>query len=349
MRAAVLTPDHRIATEEVDPPAPDPDQVVVAPVLVGLCGSDVSYATKGANGSFVQQDPMILGHEVCARLLTDTRVHGINAAAGSLVAVHPLWPSPVAGESVVRPEHADDRVSFLGSASTHPPTPGGLAEQLAVRPEQLRILPDGLPAERAVLAEPLAVVLHGFNRLQRDLTGRRVLVCGAGPIGLLCIVVAAARGAGHIAVTDLHRRPRELAVTLGADAAVEVPHDSPPTEAYDIAIEATGVWASTRLALDALAPEGHLLQLGMLPREPAPASLAAVVTKELTVVGTHRFAGELDEAIAFLATHEEAARVVTHHVGLEEVDRAIALAADAARASKVVVHIGGSDLRPRRY
>jgi L-idonate 5-dehydrogenase len=339
VRAAVLHPDHRLELRELSEPAPDADQVLVAPTVVGLCGSDVSYATKGANGSFVMQHPMVLGHEVTARLLTETTVDDSTFPPGTLVVVHPLWPSPPRGESSVPADLAHHRPSFLGSASTMPHTNGGLAERIAVRPQQLRVVPRGLPADCAVLAEPLAVVLHALGRLPVPVAGRRVLVCGAGPIGLLTAACLSSQGAAHVAVTDLHRRPLDLAVALGADAGLQVPHETPVPDSYDIAVEATGVISSMHTALSALAPGGHLLQLGMLPRDLVLTSLAPVVTKELTVTGSHRFAGELDAAISFLAEHPECGQIVTHRLPLAEAAQALRLAGDPARASKVVVVI----------
>ncbi len=181
MRAAVLHPDCRVSVTEIDPPSPAPGQIVVAPLFVGLCGSDVSYATKGANGAFVVRHPMVLGHEICATLTEPTRLGDKVVPAGAAVVVHPLWPSPLRDEAMVRTEFAGDPMSFLGSASTLPHTNGGLAHLVAVRPEQLRLVPEGLPPARAVLAEPLAVVLHALGRLPVPVAGRRVLVCAACP------------------------------------------------------------------------------------------------------------------------------------------------------------------------
>lgn len=339
MRAAVLHPDCRVSVTEIDPPGPAPGQIVVAPLFVGLCGSDVSYAAKGANGAFVVRHPMVLGHEICATLTEPTRLGDELVPAGTAVVVHPLWPSPLRGESVVRTEFADDPTSFLGSASTLPHTNGGLAELVAVRPEQLRLVPEGLPPTRAVLAEPLAVVLHALGRLPVAVAGRKVLVCGAGPIGLLAALCLKDRGAAEVTLTDLHRRPLDLGLELGADHAIQVPGETPAPDGYDIVIEATGALASFHAALNAAAAGGHVLQLGMLSRDPLPTVLAPVVTKELTVTGTHRFAGELDAAIDFLAAHPACDRIVTHRLGLESAAEALALAADAANASKVVVEV----------
>lgn len=338
MRAAVLHPDCRVSVTEIDPPSPAPGQIVVAPLFVGLCGSDVSYATKGANGAFAVRHPMVLGHEICAILTEPIRLGDEVVPAGVAVVVHPLWPSPLRGESAVRTEFANDSTSFLGSASTLPHTNGGLAELLAVRPEQVRRVPDGLPPARAVLAEPLAVVLHALGRLPVAVAGRRVLVCGAGPIGLLTALCLKDRGT-EVTLTDLHRRPLDLALELGADHAIQVPGETPEANEYDIVIEATGAPASFHTALNATAVGGHVLQLGMLSRDPSPTVLAPVVTKELTVTGTHRFVGELDAAIDFLAGHPACDRIITHRLGLESAAEALALAADAANASKVVVEV----------
>ncbi|MFT3889546.1 MAG: zinc-binding dehydrogenase [Arachnia sp.] len=312
---------------------------MVAPKYVGLCGSDVSYARKGRNGSFIVEHPFVLGHEIVAQTTSTVEVAGETLPEGTVVAVHPLWPCPRPGESTPREEDAAEPTRFLGSASTRPHTNGGLAELVAVRPEQLRRLPSGLEPRTAALAEPLAVVLHAIGRLPLSLAGRDVLVCGAGPIGLLAVVVACARGARRVVVTDLHERPARLAVDLGASDSILVGHDAPLIDAVDVAIEASGAPASLGAGLDALRPGGCLLQLGMLPPEltlhPAP-----LITKELTVVGSHRFAGELDDALAFLAEHPECARIITHEVPLEEAERAIDLAADPT-TSKVVVRVGG--------
>ncbi|MEA5116526.1 MAG: zinc-binding dehydrogenase, partial [Propionicimonas sp.] len=161
----------------------------------------------------------------------------------------------------------------------------------------------------------------------------------AGPIGLLTAVCLKDRGAAEVTLTDLHRRPLDLALGLGADHGLVVPEQTPPAETFDIAVEATGALASFHAALAALRAGGHLLQLGMLPRASLPTSLALVVTKELTVTGSHRFAGELDTAISFLAAHPECGKIVTHQLPLEEAAEALTLAADAANASKVVVLI----------
>ncbi|MDH6182090.1 L-idonate 5-dehydrogenase [Microbacteriaceae bacterium SG_E_30_P1] len=341
MKAARITGPATIGIIESAPPAPRDEEVLVEPVFVGLCGSDLSYFRKGANGSFVIREPLTIGHEIVGRVVSAGKDSYGDYRAGDRVAVHPVWPTPLPGGSEVPEYLVAEKPHFLGSASTTPHTQGGLVELLAVRGERLRRIPDRLPLERAALAEPLSVVLHALDRHTGGFDGARVLVCGAGPIGLLAAVALKHGGAARVGMTDLHTRPLEVARAVGADVVYRVGDEgnSVPEAQFDIAIEATGAPASLDASLRALRPGGVLIQLGMLAAGGITADLAQVVVKELTVLGTHRFLGELDAAIALLADAPECDAIVTHVVALDQIEDALALAGDGATSSKVLVSI----------
>ena len=344
MRAAIVESAGVITVTDLPSVEAGPDRVVVAPLFVGLCGSDLSYFRTGANGAFVIREPLVLGHEVTGVVTAVGAEVTTGVSVGDTVVVHPLWPSPPAGHTAVPAEFADDAVSFLGSASTNPHTMGGLAEALQVRAEQLHPVPAGLPATRATLAEPLSVVLHALHPQRDAIAGAAVLVCGAGPIGLLTVVALRRLGAARIVVTDLHERPLAIAVRLGADAALRVSVDAPPAaETFDLAVEATGAAASLDVALDALRVGGTLVQLGMLSRDGVTAKLGMLVVKELSMVGSHRFSGELDEAITLLADAPECDEIITAVVPLENVRDALDRAGDSRLTSKVLVSVNAAD------
>jgi L-idonate 5-dehydrogenase len=342
MKSAVVVEAGVVEIRDRPNPELKPDEVLVAPLFVGLCGSDVSYFRKGANGTFLIREPLTLGHEIVARI-EDV---GTEAAGGFIVGdrviVHPAWPTPLPGEHVVPQSLAAETPHFLGSASTWPHTQGGLVEHLAVRPERLRRVPDELPSTRAALAEPLAVVLHALDRHQARLDGATVIVCGAGPIGLLAAVALKDRGAAFVALTDLHERPLSVGIQIGADAGYRIgdTENAVPIDTFDLAIEATGVASSLDAALAALRVGGTIIQLGMLPKEGVTADLAQVVVKELTLIGTHRFLGEIDAAIDLLARSPRLDAVVTDIQPLDEIADALHKAGDAAGSSKVLVSIG---------
>lgn len=331
--------------EVLDVPAPGPvdDGILIAPQYVGLCGSDLSYYNKGANGSFVVREPLTLGHEIVARVLeVGPSAYG-GFTAGDAVVVHPVWPSPLPGEREIALALAQEKPHFLGSASTWPHTQGGLVEQLVVRGERLRRIPADLPLRRASLAEPLSVVLHALDRHPAGFAGSRVLVCGAGPIGLLTAVALRHRGAASVSLTDLHQRPLDVATAIGADVVYRVgdPQASVPESSFDIAVEATGAPASLDAALRSLRPGGTLIQLGMLAAGGISADLAQLVVKEITMLGSHRFLGELDDAIALLAQAPECDAIITHVVNLDSIEDALRLAGDGATSSKVLVSVAG--------
>ena len=115
--------------------------------------------------------------------------------------MHPATPCDACPECVAGRRNVCRDTRCLGSAARFPHVQGGFAAHMVVPTDQLRPLPEGLGLCRAALAEPLSVALHAVRRAG-DMTGRHVLVTGAGPIG--CLVVAAARAAGppHVTLTD---------------------------------------------------------------------------------------------------------------------------------------------------
>lgn len=228
---------------------------------------------------------------------------------------------------------------YLGSAATDPHTQGGFSDFFIVRADHVAVLPDGLPLDRAVLAEPLAVALHALGRAG-SVDGKAVLVSGAGPIGLLAARAAVLRGAATVAVTDVLDRPLALATALGAEAVVNVSRNRVPAQRFDVVIEASGVPAATTTALAAVTSGGIVVQVGMLPGGSREYSLAELVSREIDLRGAFRFNGELDQAIDLLAADPLFQSIVTHHFSADDAVGAFDVAADPATSSKVVLRFG---------
>lgn len=334
MRAVFIDGKDRIAVRETALPVPGDDEVRIRVTHVGICGSDLHYFFDGANGEHAVREPLIPGHELAA--VVDADPSG-RLAPGTPVTVHPARFGTVTPETAQEP-HLRPGGSYLGSAATWPHTQGAMAEFLVVESRMIRVLPDGLPLERAVLAEPLAVALHAASR-SGGVDGRRVLVSGAGPIGLLAIVAARAEGAEHITVSDVLAEPLERARALGADAVLRVGVDDVPAEAFDVVLECSGAAAAISTATMAARRRGVIVQVGMVPNEARPIGLAPLISKEVDLRGAFRFRDEIDRAIEVLAEAEEVARVVTHVIDVAEVRSAFDLARDGARSGKVVVSL----------
>ncbi|MCA1187344.1 MULTISPECIES: L-idonate 5-dehydrogenase [unclassified Saccharopolyspora] len=317
-----------------------PDQIVVRIACGGICGSDLHYAADGCNGAYTVAEPLVLGHEVVG-IVAEIGTDVTDAPpVGTPVAIHPADPAAPAGASQPTGLHLRADGTYLGSASTSPHTQGGFVERLAVRPGQLRVLPEDLPLSRAVLAEPLAVALHGVGRLGDRVAGARVLVSGAGPIGALTIAALRHTGAAEVVAVDLQDFPLTTATAVGATLALNLSRgDALPDSSFDVVVEAAGATASLASIVDAVRPGGSVLQLGMLPSGPVPVPMSAIIAKELALFGSQRFDVELDEAVALLAAEPSLETVVSHRFALDDAAEAFEVAADSSRSSKVILQI----------
>lgn len=332
MESVVISGREDLAVEDWATPEPAAGQVRVRVGYVGICGSDLHYYFDGANGAFVIREPFVPGHELSGWVDLDPSG---RLAPGTPVTVHPARFGTEQDDIADAP-HLWPGGSYLGSASTTPHTQGAMSEFLLVDEGMIRPLPDGLPVRRAVLAEPLAVALHGAGRAG-DLTGRRVLVAGAGPIGLLALVAAKARGAAYVAVSDLLDAPLERASALGADETIRVDVAPPAAESFDVVLECSGAAPAVSAAVAAVRRRGTVVQIGMLPNEPRPINLAPLVQKEVTLQGAFRFLDEIDEAIEVLARDETIAQIVTDEFAPADAVSAFERARSSADSSKVVV------------
>lgn len=332
MDAVVITGKLGLSVEERPVPEPGDGQVRLRVGYVGICGSDLHYYFDGANGAFVVAEPLTPGHEMSGWVDLDPSG---DLAPGTPVTVHPARFGTALAEIPDAP-HLWPGGSYLGSASTTPHTQGAMSGLLLVERDMVRPLPAGLPVRRAVLAEPLAVALHGAGRAG-SLVDARVLVCGAGPIGLLAAVAARARGAATVAVTDLLPEPLARARALGADETLQAGVDEVAAEAYDVVLECSGAAPAVSTAISAVRRRGTVVQIGMLPGEARPVNLAPLVAKEATLVGAFRFLDEVEEALALLTARPDIETVITHEFSAADAAPAFETARRSDESGKVVV------------
>lgn len=337
MKAIVAHGPGDLRLDQVEEPLPGAGDVHVAIAYAGICGSDLHYAQHGRNGAYEIREPLILGHEVVGTVVA-VGADVTDVAVGQRVAVHPATPTPQRDSREGKGMNLTIGGTYLGSASTWPHTQGGMVEILAVSPDQIRFLPDGLPLRRAALAEPLAIALHGVDRAHDEIDGASVLVCGSGPIGLLTIAALLRRGAASVTATDLHAAPLAIARRIGADRTIQLGVDEPaPDEAFDVVVEAAGVIASTKAALAAARRGGTVIQLGILPKGDLGLPISTIVSNELAYLGCQRFDIEMDEAIEILAHAPELDAVVTDVFDADDAVVAFERARDSATSSKVLV------------
>jgi L-iditol 2-dehydrogenase len=334
MRASVLRGVGDVAIEERPVPEAGPGEVVVRVASVGVCGSDVHYYEHGRIGQFVVESPLVLGHE----------------AAGVVAAVGPGVRSPTVGERVSVEPGVPDLTCEQCLAGRYnlcpgmrffatPPIDGAFAEYIVVHAAFAHVVPDSVSDDAAALLEPLSVGIWACHK-GRVGAGSRVLITGAGPIGLVSVQAARAFGATDIVVSDVN--PARLAISrdLGATRVVDARTASvedlarPP----EVLLECSGHPGATAEGIRALAPAGRAVLVGMGGDE-LPVPLSVVQERELELTGTFRYAGTWPRAIALVAAGRiDLDRLVTGTYALEEAERALTAARRDPRSVKVVVH-----------
>ncbi len=310
-------------------PEPGPGEVRVRLLACGICGSDLHFHHAGlwAPGATP-------GHEMAGEI--DALGDGARGLAkGERVAIEPLHTCGVCDECRAGQPVRCGELEIHGIHRT-----GGLAEFVCVQASRAFRIPSDLDPSIAALAEPMAVVVHGLRRGGlRD--GQRVLVLGAGTVGLLAALAACELGAGEVIVSARHPHQAELASALGA---ARVLHETEAGESglqklarelpIDLVVETVGGSADTlRLAAHAIRPGGSVCVLGLF-LGPVRIDPLVLLLKEASLIWSNCYArapGEPDFARAtrLVASHRAAlAHLLTHRVPLGEAARGFALASD---------------------
>jgi Threonine dehydrogenase and related Zn-dependent dehydrogenases len=334
MRAVAIHGKEHLELDERPVPEPGPDQVRLRVRYVGICGSDIHYYFTGANGEYTVREPLVPGHELSA--VVDVDRSG-TLAPGTPVTVHPARYGPAVAGLEGKPQLWPGG-DYLGSAGVFPHRQGAACDYLVVDAAMLRPLPESLPLERAALAEPLGVALHSIA-VAGEIAGKRTLVLGCGPIGLLVVAALAQLGAGPIAASDIRPEPLDRAQSLGASLTYLVGHDEIENASYDVVFECSGSGAGLSKGIQAAGRAGTVVQVGILPSAEIGVDLAPMLTKELTVKGAFRFADEIDDAITMLAASDAFDAVITHTFPLAGAAEAFAIARDTSRSAKVLLAI----------
>ena len=343
MLAVVVHAPGDLRVEEVPDPTPALDEVLLRMSFGGICGSDIAYWRSGISGTAVLKDPLILGHEVSGTIEAigpeaQKAVEDSGLAVGSLVTVHPATP---VGDHQVHPETVQrtnlwPEVRYFGSAAFSPHEQGGFSTLRAVRPEQLRAVPEGVSAEHASLAEPFGVALHAVARAG-DVTGRSVLVNGAGPIGALAVAAARQAGASPGIAADLSPAALEISRAMGAHETVDVGAGQALPADVDVAIEASGSPRALAGVIAAVRRGGVIVQVGNLPAGDVQAGLGGIVTREIEYRGSYRFVDEISDALRAMAEGVDVSPLITHTVPLERAVEGFEIAADRSTGSSKVL------------
>lgn len=340
MRAIVIhaARDLRIEDHAADPVGAG--QVRLRLATGGVCGSDLHYYNHGGFGAIRLKQPMILGHEVSAHV-EELGAGVTGLTLGQLVAVSPSRPCGACRFCTEGLQNQCLDMRFYGSAMPFPHIQGAFREMLVADASQC-IPADGLTAGQAAMAEPLAVALHATARAGQML-GRRVLVTGCGPIGVLAILAARRAGAAEITATDLSDFTLAIARKVGADRTLNIATEPDGLTDYtadkgyfDVLYECSGAAPALAAGIAALRPRGVILQLGLGGDMTLP--IMAITAKELELRGSFRFHSEFATGVALMQKGLiDVKPLITHTVSLDQAETAFKLASDRSSAMKVQI------------
>ena len=335
MRACVL---HGVRDLRLDAAAPDPapasGEVLVRVARAGLCGSDLHV---WRTGDFISTFPVVPGHEVVGTVVGEGA--GVHGYVGRRVALDSRVPCGWCPWCAVGRFGRCEAIGFIGEVRG-----GGFGELIAVPVSRVYELPDDLPFETAVLAEPTAVVLHAWSRACRVIEARvgeglDAVVLGAGPVGVLAAL--AAPEDADIVLVEPNATRAETARRLTGREVIGLDGLDSLAGHFDVALDCAGAAGSIGRASGLVRPGGVVTAVA-LHHAPDELDVNAFVGREVTLTGTHVFDDEMPAALELLtARGAEFAPVVDRVVTLAELPALVEAAAEGrAEHLKLVVDPG---------
>jgi 2-desacetyl-2-hydroxyethyl bacteriochlorophyllide A dehydrogenase len=334
MKAVRVHGPDDLRIDEIPRPQPGPRDVLVRVGVAGICGTDITFAKIGGVAG-PTPEPFTLGHEL-AGTIAEVGAEVRNISVGQRVIVNPMGDGNGIGNG------APWGGAFAPYLLVTNATAGG-----SIHP-----IPDSLSLARAALAEPLSVATHAVQRSGAK-AGDRVVVMGAGPIGLGIVFALARRGVSEIAVVDMADSRLERARALGANVTINPARDDVfaalcaahgagevfgwPVAGAGIWFEVTGV-GSVLQSLVSMAPFHARLVIVAVHHEPVAVNFQIALAKELSFEMSLAYPDEFPDVIAALcdpATDLEP--MVSHTYPLSSFDEAFAMARDKQNACKVLV------------
>ncbi|KAL8382458.1 hypothetical protein RB595_006304 [Gaeumannomyces hyphopodioides] len=281
-----------------------------------ICGSDVSYYRKFANGDLRARMPPSLGHESSGVVAAvGPQVQGF--AVGDRVALEVGVPCGRCGICTRGRYNLCGEMRFRSSAKSFPHFQGTLQERINHPAQWCHKLPDNVSFDSAALLEPLAVAIHAVNRARPE-PGSTALVIGAGTVGLLTAAMAQQSSCSEVTITDIDAGRVSYALsrgfaTHGHALAADILSRTAPSPAaeghaggVDVAFECTGKEACMHTALYAARPGGRVVMVGMgTPVQTLPVSVAHL--REVDVLGVFRYANAYPTGIRLLRAAAAAA------------------------------------------
>jgi len=320
---AVLYGINDLRLEQRPIPVPKDDQVLLRMEVVGICGSDVHYLVNGGIGPFIVTAPMVIGHEASGTVVQCGKKVK-NLQPGDQVAIEPGIPCRYCAFCKSGDYHLCPDLFFCAT----PPDDGNLSRYYVHAADFCHKLPSNMDLEDGALMEPLTVGVHATKKGKVKF-GDIVLIFGAGPIGLVTLLSAKAKGASKIIITDILDIKLQKAKELGAHYTIKIEKDmkeddivakikellgEEPNKTFDC----TGAEICVRTALKVTKSKGIVVLVGIGKVEQT-VPLSTAIFREVDIRGVFRYNNDYPTAIDMVASGKISVKpLITHHYKLEE-------------------------------
>jgi threonine 3-dehydrogenase len=338
MRALVKAkPEPGLWMMDIDEPNVGHNDVLVKISKTSICGTDLHIVAWDEWAQGTIPVPMAIGHEYVGVVTqVGAEVDGIHVG------------HRVSGEGHIvcgrcRNCQAGRRHLCINTVGVGVNRAGAFAEYIAIPGTNVQPIPDDIPDDIAAILDPLGNAVH--TALHFDLVGEDVLITGAGPIGMMAVVIARHVGARLIVVTDVNDYRLELAHDLGADREINVTRTSLRetmeelgiVEGFDVGLEMSGQPTALHDMITNMNNGGDIALLGIPPKQ-APIDWNDIVFKGLTLHGVYgrRMFETWYKMLAMLQTGVDVSPVITHHFPADEYEKALDVMR-SGRCGKVIL------------
>lgn len=344
--AAVTTARRTIEYRQLPAPVPAPGTAVIRMNTVTLCGTDAHIW----DDDYATELPIIQGHEAAGTIVElDPTDAGQGFSVGDRVVICPMFYCGTCHACSVGRVNACREMSVYGCYED-----GSLVSRQAVPLANLHRLPEGLPVDLAPLVEPISIAMQACQR-GRPVAGEKVLVNGAGPIGVLAVTYLKDLGC-EVAVADMNQARLELAAACGADRTFLVAGAFPAADQADelaawtdgngpsLIIDATGAPVSVTTAIDLVATAGRVVCVGISDRQ-LSFDMRKLATKEIDLLGSRNSENLFDQSADLLNRYQQTLRqLITHRFAFHDLDRAFTTLIDpAAGVGKIAIDFPGEN------
>jgi L-iditol 2-dehydrogenase len=331
MKAMMLTGIRQMEMKHIPEPAiVNPNDVKIKMSVVGVCGSDIHYYTKGNIGTQIVKYPFTVGHEG-AGVVVETGPAVKRVKKGNLIAIEPAMPCWKCDQCLAGRHHTCRNLKFLGCPDQ---AEGCLMEYIVMPEESCFPLFGELTADHGSISEPLSIGVYAVKK-SGGVKGLKIGILGFGPIGMSVMLAAKAEDADSFYVTDKIDPRLSIAVNEGASLTGN-PLNEDITEkilkrahlGMDVVFECCGQQDAFDQAVDILKPGGRLIGVGIPEFERWSMNVEKTRRKEISIQFIRRQVDCVEHALKLMDNAVSIDNMITHRFPLSKTKEAFDLVSD---------------------